>query len=78
MTVNLSIKNAPASMVKRLKAQAARHHRSLQGELLAILESVAYAETSVDLTAVISEIQRLGLHTPAESAAMIREERDAR
>ncbi|HZD25507.1 MAG TPA: hypothetical protein VE631_04540, partial [Alphaproteobacteria bacterium] len=25
-------------MVKRLKQQAARHHRSLQGELMAILE----------------------------------------
>ena len=38
MAVNLSIKNAPDDMVRRLKERAARHHRSLQGELLAILD----------------------------------------
>ena len=38
MPVSLSIKNAPDEVVKRLKERAERHHRSLQGELLAILE----------------------------------------
>jgi plasmid stability protein len=38
MPVSLSIKNAPDEMVKRLKERAQRHHRSLQGELMAILE----------------------------------------
>jgi len=39
MAVNLSIKNAPAEVVRRLRERAARHHRSLQGELLAIIEA---------------------------------------
>jgi len=78
MGVNLSIKNTPEGVVKSLKARAVRHHRSLQGELMAILEAVAHEETLLDPATVMSEIQRLGLRTPAESAAMIREDRDAR
>jgi len=65
-------------MLKRLKARAARHHRSLQGELMAILEAVVHEETLLDPATVMSEIRRLGLRTAAESAAMIREDRDAR
>ena len=38
MPVNLSIKNAPDDVVERLRARAARNGRSLQGELLAIVE----------------------------------------
>ena len=38
MPVNLSIKNAPDDVVSRLRERAARHHRSLQGELMAIIE----------------------------------------
>ena len=41
MTVTLSIKNVPEELAQRLKDRAARNHRSLQGELMAILESVA-------------------------------------
>jgi hypothetical protein len=36
LPVNLSIKNAPDDLVVKLKERAAKHHRSLQGELLAI------------------------------------------
>jgi plasmid stability protein len=38
MPVNLSIKNAPDDVVARLKDRATRNHRSLQGELMAIIE----------------------------------------
>jgi antitoxin FitA len=34
---NLSIKNVPASIVERLRLRAERNHRSLQGELMAII-----------------------------------------
>ncbi len=36
--VNLSIKNAPDDVVQQLRERAARNHRSLQGELMAIIE----------------------------------------
>ena len=41
MTVTLSIKNVPDELARRLKQRAARHHRSLQGESLAIVEAAA-------------------------------------
>jgi plasmid stability protein len=39
--VSLSIKNVPEALAARLRERAARNHRSLQGELLAILEEAA-------------------------------------
>lgn len=37
MAVNLSVKNVPESLAAALRRRAKQHHRSLQGELLAIL-----------------------------------------
>lgn len=77
MPVNLSIKNAPDDMVQRLKARAARHHRSLQGELLAILEEAVQPPRQVTVEDVLAEVRRLQVSTPAESTAMVRTDRDA-
>mgnify|MGYP001583062432 CR=1 FL=1 len=38
MTINLSIKNVPDAVAEALRARAEQNHRSLQGELMAILE----------------------------------------
>ncbi|MEP7283981.1 MAG: Arc family DNA-binding protein [Rubrivivax sp.] len=45
MPVNLSIKDVPDAVAEQLRQRAARHHRSLQGELMAIIEQVV-AESS--------------------------------
>jgi plasmid stability protein len=74
-TVTLSVKNVPDDLAKRLKARAARNHRSLQGELLAILSEAGEVTTIQDLAALV---KRLGLKTPSESAGMVRELRDRR
>jgi plasmid stability protein len=78
MPVNLSIKNAPDDVVDYLRRRAARHHRSLQGELLSILEDVARVDASrrsltVDEVAALSE--QVGPRS-ASSVEMIREDRD--
>lgn len=78
MPTTLSIKNAPDDMVKRLKERARRHHRSLQGELMAILEDAVGTERPLTPAEVVAEVRRLGLSSPTEAAAMIREDRDAR
>ena len=44
MPVNLSIKDVPEDIADRLRARAARNHRSLQGELMLLIEQAA-AET---------------------------------
>lgn len=41
MPVNLSIKEVPEPLAERLRARAERNHRSLQGELMAIIEAAA-------------------------------------
>lgn len=80
MPVNLSIKNAPDDVVARLRVRAARNHRSLQGELMAIIEEAAkQPETSrrPSIAEFRAKIRALGLQSRDESAAMIRADRDA-
>ncbi len=76
--MNLSIKNAPEDVVQRLRRRAERHRRSLQGELLAIIEAAAQEEQPMTPADVLAEVRRLGLRTPSESAALIRADRDGR
>ena len=78
MPVNLSIKNAPDDVVERLRARAARHRRSLQGELLAIVEDAVRLPETLTAAQVLAEVRRLGISTPAEAGAMVREDRDGR
>jgi antitoxin FitA len=76
--VNLSIKNAPDQVVQRLRQRAKRHHRSLQGELLAIIEAAVREDQPAAPADVLAEVRRLGLETPSEAAALIRADRDSR
>ena len=78
MPVSLSIKNAPDEVVKRLKERAERHHRSLQGELMAILEEAVAASRPLTPDEILTRVRELGLSTPRDAAAMIREDRDGR
>ena len=76
MTVTLSIKNVPEELAQRLKERAARNHRSLQGELLAIIEA-ATDQRARSLRELGELANQLGLRTPSgESARMVREDRD--
>jgi plasmid stability protein len=78
MPVNLSIKNAPDHVVQVLRERAERHHRSLQGELLAIIEAAVREDPPATPSDILAEIRRLGLRTPGEAAALIRGDRDRR
>lgn len=77
MPVTLSIKNAPDDVVQRLRDRAEAHHRSLQGELLAILEEAVRPRHSLTPQEILAEAARLGVETPDESTAIIRASRDA-
>ena len=43
MAVNLSIKGVPDALAEQLRARAERNHRSLQGELMAIVSEAVSA-----------------------------------
>jgi len=78
MPVSLSIKNVPDQLADRLRERAERAHRSLQGELMAILEEAVYGPDPMTPSQALEEIRRLGLRTEAESVFLIRADRDAR
>jgi plasmid stability protein len=77
MTVTLSIKNVPDDLAQKLKERAARNHRSLQGELMAILETVANPTAPTRIDEIYSRVQASGIKTPrGESTKIIRIDRD--
>ena len=78
MPVTLSVKNVHDVVAKRLKARAKRNRRSLQGELLAIVEDASEGSMSTSPQDVLAEVRRLGLSTPPEAAKFVRQLRDAR
>ena len=63
-------------VVQRLRERAPRRHRSLQGELPAIIEEVVRSEQELDLTELLAEVRRLGVHTSADAADIIRADSD--
>lgn len=69
------MKNLPEALVEQLRARARRHHRSLQGEVVAILEAALRPQrlSAEELHALIRE---MGLATPDEATGMIRKERE--
>ena len=78
MPLNLSIKNAPDEVVVRIRERAKRNHRSLQGELLAIIEQAAAESSKITSVQAYETIRALGIRTPAEAVDMIRADRDGR
>lgn len=78
MPVNLSVKNAPDDVVQRLRERAERHHRSLQGELMAIIEAAARDDRLATPIDILVRVRQLGLRTPSEAAAIVRADRDGR
>lgn len=78
MAVNLSIKNVPDYLAAQIRLRAAKHHRSLQGELMAILEEMVGQEKRLTPDEVLHNLRNLGLKTPSEAAKFVRRDRDAR
>ncbi len=77
MPVSFSIKHVPDEVAEKLRRRAAQRHRSLQGELLAILEESVAGERTLTPTELVRRLKTLGLETPSESAAFVRKDRDA-
>lgn len=75
--MNLSIKNVPEDVIERLREKAKRNHRSMQEEMLAILEE-ASGPKRLSVQEATREIKKLNFRTGDEATAWIREDRDAR
>ena len=73
MPSSLSIKNVPEDVLERLRERARRNHRSLQGELLSMLDTYV-GGTSLSLA---EQVRLFGLSS-GDSTKMVREDRDGR
>ena len=76
MSVNISIKNVPEEKLEQLKLRAKKNHRSLQGELLALIDAATIPERRMTIKEFAEYARRSGLRTASESVQMIREDRD--
>jgi len=69
----------PEELASQLRERARRHHRSLQGELMAILEAAVWGDRRrLSPEEVHQRVKELGLRTEAEAVEMVREDRDGR
>jgi hypothetical protein len=75
--IDISIKKVPREKVERLRLRAKRNHRSLQGELHALIDAaIENASQKLSLEEVAVKIDRLGLTRRDEAARLVREDRD--
>ena len=75
--MDLSIKGVPEEQVALLRERAKANHRSLQGELRALIDAATSAQPgklSVDEIAI--RVGKLGLQRRSEAVRLIREDRD--
>ena len=77
MPVSLSLKDVPDDLAEALRQQAKRNHRSLQGEMMHILDT-AVRQKPFRAMALLREIQKLGLKTESNSTDIIRKARGRR
>jgi plasmid stability protein len=68
---NLSVKDVPDDLAEKLRQRAARNHRSLQGELMAIIER-AVTEAEPPRAAPAAPLQTQVTGTGGESRPIVR------
>lgn len=78
MAITLTVKNVPEDVAARLRKRAARHHRSLQGELLTIVNEAATATPLLSPREVLARARALRVAGGPNSARIVRAARDAR
>ena len=75
--MDLSIKGVPEAQVKRLRERAKANHRSLQGELRALIDEATGARRrQLSIDEIAERAAGLGLTRRDEAARLIREDRD--
>ncbi len=78
MSVSLSIKNVPEAVVERLRKRAERNRRSLQGELLDLVERAADETPLLTLREIYERAKKLNLPKGESAVDIIRKMRDER
>ena len=75
--MDLSIEGVPEEQVKRLRERAKANHRSLQGELRAMIDkATGAAARGLSIDEIAERVSKLDLARRDEAARLIREDRD--
>ena len=75
--MDLSIKGVPEEQVNRLRERAKANHRSLQGELRALIdEATGDRQRGLTVDDIAAKVSQLGLTRRDEAARLTREDRD--
>jgi antitoxin FitA len=74
--MDLSIKGVPEEQVKRLRERAKANHRSLQGELRALIDEATRTTRRFSVDEIAERASKLDLTRVDEAARLIREDRD--
>jgi antitoxin FitA len=74
--VDLSIKGVPEDQVRRLRERAKANHRSLQGELRALVDEATATPRRLTVDEIAARVSRLNLVRRDEAVGLIREDRD--
>jgi plasmid stability protein len=76
MPVTLSIEGVPDRLVEALRRRAAEHNRTVEEEVVGILEDTLPEDGTITPGELLAEVQAMGLRSPADSVEIIREDRD--
>jgi hypothetical protein len=74
--MDLSIKGVPEDQVRWLRERAKANHRSLQGELRALIDEATGTPRQLTVDEVVAGLSKLDLVRRDEAARLIREDRD--
>jgi antitoxin FitA len=74
--MDLSIKDVPEEQVRRLRERAKANHRSLQGELRALIDEATGTPRSLTVDEVVAGLSKLDLVRRDEAERLVREDRD--
>ena len=75
--MDISIKSVPQEKLERLRLRAKRNHRSLQGELLALIdEAIEAVPRKLSIDEIAAKVSKLGLRRRNEAAKLVRADRD--
>ena len=73
--MDLSVKGVPEEQVMRLRERAKANHRSLQGELRALIDEATGTPRQLTVDELVARVSKLGLSRRDEAARLIREDR---
>ena len=75
--MDLSIKGVPEDQVALLRERAKANHRSLQGELRALVDmATSVPPRKLSVEEIAARVAKLGLQRRDEAVRLIREDRD--